>query len=197
MRSIINEGVRESTEHAPVGISDFDGTSRAGALRELLDKDALERVPTHAFWGKQAHRISARQMMAQTANAARLWERLHPGKPMHFMETRGTTWSLRLRMWAKQLGFGILVLWCSHAEADERAQRAADILRNMQSSANFATRPAPLPDGPTVVIIGSTPSASSWMEDWYVRQNHRSLERYRGVRFYDRAAHLRDARRAR
>lgn len=60
-------------------------------------------------------------------------------------------------------GFAI-ALFASSARADDRAERAAAIMRNLDSTANYDKHPACTDcDGPRVFVINSTPGASSWM----------------------------------
>lgn len=188
-RSPIREtGSSDTNRPAPGDVVDM---SRRRALEALLAKsDALEQVPAHRFWDKQKrHTISGRQVMAQSEHAARVWERLFPGKPMHF-EVDGDAmcsgdlshiekrlfnhyapWHLRLKFTLRRTLrmvlplFGVLVL-AANAHAQTRQERAAEILRKLDTPANWNLHPQSTCtdcNGPRVVVIGSTPGAATWM----------------------------------
>lgn len=150
---------------------DFDGVTRRDTMRVLLAKH-------------ERHTISGRQMMTQSEHAARVWARLHPGKPMHFEQDGDARpwWHVDFRAIERRLfalfnqpiipfalALSATVVWGTVAQAQVKSsgapltpQAAADVMRRLDSPANIAMRPA-LPDGPRIFIMPSTPGAAGWL----------------------------------
>lgn len=142
-RSTIREsGSSDTNRPSP---AHFDGTTRVQAMRELLAascgnchtqavmwshknqrrecmtcgtpaSDPTKNIPAHRFWGRERHTISGRQLMAQTEHAARVWEKLHPGKPAHFEMSGDDVAAVELRIWRHYAPWRMRArLWLSRA----------------------------------------------------------------------------------